>query len=334
MMNHRSQLTAIWIGCVVLFLGFVAYTSKGWFLNWRTNYIVGTFQGTFSLDQTRVRISPDKTGLVIARVEAQRRPAWIRSFSGLSPGHATDHVTLPDLSVLIVGVFERELRSGEEPERVLLRADGAQAVFSMRIRSDGRTIIQTVLASAEGFDSPLIKRRDDHFDVDIRYAGKLNVGGKSGDQGIRSPTLHLELSPRGENTRWEATGSVGPAVPVAPKMADMADPNTLGTCEVCRWYTPKDDANCGSVRGVVCSGDGWCCSTGWDRLCMNEALQPPLPGVTCTCVHGPHGEGELLHPQCPGPVPNCVSVVDQGDAFCGWNAWDGLCVSEASACPP
>jgi hypothetical protein len=206
MTNYRSQLTGIWIVCAVLFLAFVGWKAKSWIATWRTNYVVGTFQGTFSLDETRVRIAPDKTGLVVAKVVGHDGPSWMRSFSGLSPGRAVPHVILPDLSVVVAGVFERELRSNEGPARPLLRTDDKQAVFTMQIGPDGGVIAQSLLASGDEFRTPVIKFHDDRLIVDVRYRGKVSVGGKAANEGIKSPALHLELSPNGELMRWDASG--------------------------------------------------------------------------------------------------------------------------------
>jgi hypothetical protein len=334
MTNYRSQLTGIWIVCAVLFLAFVGWKARSWITAWRTNYVVGTFQGTFSLDETRVRIPADKTGLVVAKVEGRGGPIWMRSFSGLSPGRAAPRVILPDSSVVVAGVFERELRTAETPDRLLLRTDDKQGVFTLQIGSNGRTTSQRLLASGEEFATPTIKLRGDRVVVDVRSKGSVSVGGKAANGGIDSPTLHLELSPSGEIMRWEGTGGAEHGAPSELRLA----PST--TCEVCRWLTPKDDPNCAAVHSVVCDsgtgmGDPWCCSTGWDRLCMNEALGPLRPsGVTCTCEHGPLADGHLLPPLCPGPtLPNCVSLTDDGDSYCGWSGWDDQCIFEYNGCP-
>ncbi len=339
MTNYRSQLTGIWIVCAVLFLAFVGWKAKSWITTWRTNYVVGTFQGTFSLDETRVRIAPDKTGLVVAKVEGHDGPTWMRSFSGLSPGHAVPHVILPDLSVVVAGVFERELRSNEAPTHPLLRTDDKQAVFTMQIGPDGSVIAQTLLASGDEFRTPVIRFHDDRLIVDVRYRGKLSVGGKAANEGIKSPALHLELSPNGELMRWDAGGgeSTGAAEQGAPHVQELAM-SASATCEVCHLHTATNDPNCVGVRTNVCNaqGDNWCCSTDWDRICENEGFDAGtsfgVPNVICTCAHSMRTTGELLPPQCDptgcvGNVENNVSAVS-----CGWNYWANQCVSWAKGC--
>jgi hypothetical protein len=340
MKNYRSQLTAIWIVCAVVFLAFVGWKAKSWITSWRTNYVVGTFQGTFSLDETRVRIPADKTGLVVAKIEGHGPPTWMRSFSGLSPGRAAAHVVLPDLSVVVAGVFERELRSNEGPASPLLSTDDKQGVFTLQIGSDGSVIAQKLLASGDEFKTPVIRFHDDRLIVDVRYRGKLSVGGKATNEGTKSPALHLELSPNGELMRWDASGgeTTGAAEQGAPNVPKVALMSASGTCEVCHLHTATNDPNCVDVRDNVCNaqGDTWCCNTDWDRICENEGFDAGtsfgVANVVCTCAHGARSTGELLPPQCD--PTGCVRTVDDNPAAwaCGWSYWSSQCVTWAKGC--
>jgi len=359
-----NQSRGILIACIAVFLALVTYKVTTWVWFWRATYVVGTFQGTLSFDKSRVRIAPDKTGMFVARVEGHDGPAWIRSFSGLSPGRAAQHVVLPDSSVAVIGVFDGELRSLEMPGHPLLRTEDKQGVFAMQIRPDGNIIAQRLLASGEEFKTPVIKLRHDQIIVDVRYSGRVNVEGKAASDGIHSPALHLELSPSGEILRWEANGSKsGGAERGAPavRKLELMDP-AQPTCEVCRLDTPTEDPNCEPALTDVCDvqGDSYCCLTEWDRWCEGEGAiagrDHHVPGVVCTCAHSLGTTGELLPAvcssawtcpagcnsncppctaNCPSDCnPSCVERVDDLYWYCSTEGWNAECVSDAATmCP-
>ena len=77
----------------------------------------------------------------------------------------------------------------------------------------------------------------------------------------------------------------------------------------------------------VCAQDSFCCNDHWDQLCVDGAKN--ICGTTCSsCAHSPDATGPALGRSCS----QCVADVCNRDPWCCTNTWDGVCVSEASAC--
>ncbi|NUN12242.1 MAG: CHRD domain-containing protein [Myxococcales bacterium] len=82
-------------------------------------------------------------------------------------------------------------------------------------------------------------------------------------------------------------------------------------------------------QSCVCGNDPFCCSTGWDNLCVAEASA----GCNDVCDCPDFGAGDcctaLDTPGCGNPL--CQDCVCALDTFCCDVTWDGLCVAEAAS---
>jgi hypothetical protein len=77
---------------------------------------------------------------------------------------------------------------------------------------------------------------------------------------------------------------------------------------------------------LVCGQDAFCCSTEWDSLCVDEAIDLCLP-----C--GGSGKGSCFVPHSGVGCNNeaCCVLVCTNDPFCCNVAWDGVCANAAVA---
>lgn len=73
----------------------------------------------------------------------------------------------------------------------------------------------------------------------------------------------------------------------------------------------------------VCDDDSFCCTTGWDDICVQ--LADEHCGCFAACEHSECVEGDALEDDCN----ECVTAVCDDDAFCCTTAWDGTCVASA-----
>ncbi|MEZ4311507.1 MAG: hypothetical protein R3F14_26020 [Polyangiaceae bacterium] len=120
------------------------------------------------------------------------------------------------------------------------------------------------------------------------------------------------------------------------------------------------DPNCHPCVWDVCEADPYCCMTGWNQQCADEALGcgcsggPPDPGgagggdpgpepepepepepdpepdPTGTCSHGLCDSGDALDPSCDP----CADAICQADDYCCTVEWDFFCVFDAvTSCP-
>jgi len=90
------------------------------------------------------------------------------------------------------------------------------------------------------------------------------------------------------------------------------------------------ESSCSSCATKVCNADPFCCNNAWDSLCVQQAGQlcnntcaPPPPPA---CTHDECKEGQALELGCS----SCATDVCNQDAFCCDNAWDALCVTQAT----
>ncbi len=95
------------------------------------------------------------------------------------------------------------------------------------------------------------------------------------------------------------------------------------------------DAACGDCVAQICAADPWCCSNGWDDLCVDQ-VQSVCGDPSCSagnanaCAHDKCTAGGKLDADCDDP---CVAQVCAEDPYCCNNAWDSICVGEvASIC--
>jgi Zn-dependent metalloprotease len=108
-----------------------------------------------------------------------------------------------------------------------------------------------------------------------------------------------------------------------------APPPPMCTHPLC---TPgeKLTSTCDPCVTKICAQDAYCCSTSWDRVCVNEV--GTICGKPCggnTCAHPICTVGAKLTSGCDP----CVTKICAADAFCCNSSWDNVCVSEvASIC--
>jgi hypothetical protein len=87
---------------------------------------------------------------------------------------------------------------------------------------------------------------------------------------------------------------------------------------------------CDACVTQICAVDSYCCSTAWDRLCVNEVGS--VCGKSCSgnsCAHAICTAGGNLANGCDP----CVTQICTVDSYCCTTAWDSICVGEvASVC--
>ncbi|WP_437593948.1 hypothetical protein [Sorangium sp. So ce1000] len=101
------------------------------------------------------------------------------------------------------------------------------------------------------------------------------------------------------------------------------------TCEqpVCEPGAPLD-ATCGDpCVDAVCAADPYCCTSEWDRLCVDAAEQTCEVSCDEACAHDLCSPGAPLDSQCDP----CAQAVCAADPYCCDNSWDRACVAEVES---
>ncbi len=94
--------------------------------------------------------------------------------------------------------------------------------------------------------------------------------------------------------------------------------------DVCDPGVPLEPA-CDSCAATVCAADAFCCTTFWDRICVQES--ETLCGKQCDgCSHDFCNVGDPLAQDCDP----CAASVCAFDSYCCTTAWDSRCVEEAA----
>jgi len=93
-------------------------------------------------------------------------------------------------------------------------------------------------------------------------------------------------------------------------------------------------ASCGQCEADICAVDPFCCTSGWDSICVGEvqsvcgsdacAAPPPPPP---TCDHDKCTEGTKLDASCG----TCEADICTVDPYCCQTAWDSICVGEVGS---
>jgi hypothetical protein len=76
---------------------------------------------------------------------------------------------------------------------------------------------------------------------------------------------------------------------------------------------------CSDCAKAVCTNDAYCCTTKWDKLCVDEVKQ-----YCVGCAHNPCTQGEKLDIGCSP----CVAAVCKDDPYCCNTKWDEQCTKE------
>jgi hypothetical protein len=83
-------------------------------------------------------------------------------------------------------------------------------------------------------------------------------------------------------------------------------------------------STCDSCATSVCAADPYCCTTGWDSRCVQEAANGC--GLACTvCTHSLCSQGTPLETTCDP----CAGAVCAADPYCCNNTWDQRCIDES-----
>ena len=147
--------------------------------------------------------------------------------------------------------------------------------------------------------------------------------------GPNDHTIHMYCNPvtaeYGICQPCPAIGSDCTADPPPPD--DPPDP----TCDhdVCEEGGPLAPS-CGSCAASVCAFDAFCCSTGWDTICIDH-VEDQCAG-SCdggdggNCNHDQCEVGDPLSPLCNA----CTSAICANDPFCCQTEWDHVCVGQVA----
>lgn len=96
-----------------------------------------------------------------------------------------------------------------------------------------------------------------------------------------------------------------------------------GLCEQGSALAPSCDA----CAADICSADPFCCTNGWDSICIAEVAT--VCGQSCKapappCAHDLCDSGDALDPACDP----CTAAICGADPFCCDVQWDRVCVRE------
>jgi hypothetical protein len=304
-------------------------------------YVTGAFQGTLAIGRHRTRTKgKDTTELFVGKLERGRESGWLRSFEGLMPGRPVGSVPFRD-DLLVFGVFTGDLAM----DLHRLKAGDRQGVFMAKFTPTGRATFLKLPLIAPFVAGPTIVDDGRVVRLSVPYRGDAIVGKeKYSGEGI----IELDVDAEGEVVRSRLSGRGGvptsPAgtaptraflEPGAPRSGYLLAMMQAGTCNRCAVGTPQSDPSCAGCRNNVCPIDPWCCSTGWDRICMDEAMAR-CPGERCECPHATNQEGNMCHVACDSGSGRgaCVTQICGADFYCCSVKWDGQCASAAAQCNP
>lgn len=332
--------------------------------------IAGTFEGTFSVGKSRVVAGRNATALVLAHLSPEGRAHWMQSYDGLAPGRAVALIQLPGGGAAVAGVFKGKFNL-DVPKQKEFNSGDADGLFVAMVTARGRVPLARVLGMAGQIAAPSLSYQSDRLVIEVPYRGTLaQVPYKPFPTPKPGPgILQLEVSREGKvlsakivktmkgaepdgsapgGMLRDAPGGVVPGAAPATDKAKSASapppapPKTMamlaaGVCNVCVADAPLLDPACLDCRTRVCTDDGdvWCCLSGWDRQCMNEAMSGTCPATAqraCECPHATGAAGIWMYHQCQRPgAPSCAHDVCTMDTWCTYNSWDGQCVDEGNA---
>lgn len=97
--------------------------------------------------------------------------------------------------------------------------------------------------------------------------------------------------------------------------------------DLCAAGLPLGDG-CDPCVAKVCAKDDYCCTGGWDTLCI-AAVATECASAKCApgCAHSPCATGDKLVASCDKPS-TCVATICQTDPFCCGTGWDAECVKK------
>ncbi|MEA2698368.1 MAG: hypothetical protein QOI66_2639 [Myxococcales bacterium] len=305
------------------------------------NYVVGTFEGTFSLDRTRVVAEEGVTALVVSRLDQRGKPEWMRSFDRLPKGYAVVHSVLPGGGVAVLGVVTSGSVKFDKPEQIITGAEHRHVLFLAVVSANGRVTSVAPIVTAVFLKSPQIDHEGGNIFISVPYEGEADIQGARQPRGdgysrlkfgltrdlkVINPMIikaSLDADPASAKQRQAAT-SQGPGL----RMASMTMAGS--TCNVCSFEPVVGEAACMTCVATLSPKAPWCFVTSWDRPCMDEALLRCFSGngitIACNCPHDTCTQGMLLNPQCDHST--CVNGIDAKDSYCGTSGWDGTCVWE------
>ncbi|MBM4359666.1 MAG: hypothetical protein FJ096_16305 [Deltaproteobacteria bacterium] len=90
------------------------------------------------------------------------------------------------------------------------------------------------------------------------------------------------------------------------------------------------DSKCGTCEAAVCAADDYCCTTAWDKLCIQEADKQCKNVCSGGDVCSSHDEcvpGIALDTKCS----TCAKDVCAKDDYCCTKEWDAVCVNIAKS---
>lgn len=111
---------------------------------------------------------------------------------------------------------------------------------------------------------------------------------------------------------------------VATMCNESCDAPSACDHEICQEGGPLD-ASCDSCAASICAQDPFCCSSGWDSICVAEVQS--ICGQSCNapeCAHPLCETGEALDPACD----SCAGSICAQDPFCCNGQWDRLCTQQ------
>ena len=85
------------------------------------------------------------------------------------------------------------------------------------------------------------------------------------------------------------------------------------------------DASCGDCAAQICAVDPFCCSSGWDSICVGEVQS--VCGQSCSapeCAHPLCETGDPLDPACD----SCAAQICAVDPYCCSGQWDRICTAQ------
>lgn len=275
--------------------------------------VVGVFKGKFNLELPKQAgfESGDGDGLFVAIVTPTGRVTVARML-GVAGGFSAPTVQLQSGKLVVEVPYQGAV--SRVPLKSFPRLKPGPAILRLGLSRDGQVLSAESVKTPTGADTKSLPPA----------GGQLQPV-----PGVSGPTMgKAKVTP-------QAPGHLPSPVPPAgptPMIALSAGP----VCNVCiPSDVPPTDAACQSCRESVCRDDSdlWCCTTGWDRQCMNEAMDGTCPSTqrTCNCPHRTGDVGVWMYHLCTTPPPaGCVNNVCSGDGYCTFIEWDAQCVAEST----
>ncbi len=233
-------------------------------------------------------------------------------FGGTGDDAATGVATDDDGSIVVAGTFQGEATFGSQTLKAEVRHQKQLAVFVARFDPAGKLEWVKQIAVANVPTQISVAVRPDHV-ILVGASGSGTVANRTGAADLNGESIVLDLlTPKGDFIKQPDDVKVRAlSVPVGCAHSPCSTGAFLA-------------AGCGPDDCVswICNADPFCCAVAWDSVCVGEVGSVCQRRCDCGTICT---QGNPFYPT----ACSCTALVFNGDAYCGENWWDGICVNEA-----